>query len=484
MIDVLTSELNKTSTENGALAYKSAGSYLLDLFSKGASYRTRSDKEVISLFLKAYSESPTLSMKTLFYIRDIRGGQGERRFFKTVIEYLANNREDDMRRLVPLIPEYGRWDDLWPLLETLSRKDVVELVFKQMKKDESSDSPSLMAKWMPSTDASSKKHREYAAILRKGLGFSRTQYKDKVKQLRSRINVLEKRLTEKEYSSINYSEIPSIAGMKYRDAFIKNDRDRYIDFLDNLSKGKTTVNSKDLYPNEIVEKVLDIISYEDNDTFKSLYDGMWNNLPDYTNGKNDNSLVVADVSGSMSGTPMNVSIALAIYIAERNRGVFKDHFMTFSKDPSMQSLIGDNLFERVLNLYISDWGASTDIEKTFKLILQSALTNSIDKDEMVKRVIIISDMEFDEASRGADQDIFTALKESFNQYGYNFPDIVFWNVDARNDTSPVGESEEGVALVSGYSPVILEHILGGDRIDPYKVMLSIIDSPRYEKVTI
>ncbi|MEK4136387.1 DUF2828 family protein [Bacillus sp. FSL W8-0445] len=485
MLNHLVNEFNETETLNGALAYKSTKSAVLDLFSMGGAYRNKSDDEVVKLFSKAYAEDATLAMKALFYLRDITQGQGERRFFRLALRHLSVYNKDSLVKNLHLIPLYGRWDDMWELLETPVQKEIVKLVKEQLLADKEADNPSLLAKWMPSENASSTRTKKYARIFRKALGGTPKQYRKLLTSLREKINIVETKLTERRYEEISYDKLPSKAGMIYRDAFFRNDEKRYRAFLDSLTNGETKVNSGTLYPNDIVGKILGNHHWLRPRLSKQeikLFEGQWNNLPNYMGDKSEDSIVMADVSRSMSGTPMNVAISLAMYIAERNKGAYKDHFMTFSERPELVKIQGTNIVEKVNNISRVNWGWSTNIEKSLQTILDVAVKNNLPNDEVVKKIYIISDMQFNHCVDGASKNIFKNMEEKFNSYGYDLPNIVFWNVNAHSNT-PMTMNEVGVQLVSGFSPSILTQLLSSDGKTPYDFMLDVICGDRYQKVT-
>lgn len=484
MLNHLTNHFNETTTANGAFAYKSTKSSVLDLFSQGGAMRTNSDSDIIQLFSKAFAEDATLALKTLFYLRDVKQGQGERKFFRLAIKHLALNNKASLAKNLHLIPEFGRWDDLWVLLDTDLKSDVALLVGKQLKEDKKAENPSLLAKWMPSENTSSEQTKAYAKILRESFGTTPKKYRKLLSALRAKINLVETKLTNKEYDTIDYSKLPSKAGMQYRTAFFRNDETRYKEFLDSLEKGEVTVNAGTLYPNDIVGKIMgngwSVPHVSPQDT--QLFEGQWKNLPNFIGEKSENSLVMADVSGSMSGIPMNVSIALAMYIAERNKGAYHNHFMTFSGHPELVKIQGSNIVEKVRNISNANWDMNTNIELALKTILKVAVSNNLSNDELVKKLYIISDMQFDKCVRGASINIFKNLESEFNSFGYDLPNIVFWNVNASGNT-PMTMDSNGVQLVSGYSPSILTQLLNSDGKTPYEFMLDVIESDRYKEVT-
>ncbi|MFQ3543638.1 DUF2828 family protein [Halobacillus rhizosphaerae] len=483
MLNHLKNEFNKTQTANGAFAYASTKSDVLDLFALGGAYRNRKDEEVVQLFSKAFAENTLLALKTLFYLRDVTQGQGERRFFRLALNHLALHNKEALSKNLHLIPSFGRWDDLWVLLETSLKNEVVELVRQQLLLDRVSDSPSLLGKWMPSENASSLQTKKYARILIQAFNTEPKKYRKLLSKLRKKINIVETKLTRKNYKSIQYDKLPSKAGMIYRGAFFRNDEVRYKEFLDSLSKGEKTVNAGTLYPYEIVSKALGM-RYGQNREEVQLLDGMWNNLPNFIGDRKENSIAVVDVSGSMYGTPMEVAISLGIYLAERNEGHFHNHFFTFSERPSLQQIKGTNIVEKVSNMSRADWGMSTNIESVFKKILLTAVNNNVPADEMIDRLYIISDMQFNQCVSGAKTHIFKNLAEQFELNGYKLPKLVFWNVNAFMSNVPFTMDENGVQLVSGFSPSIFQNLLGNEEVNPYELMLEVVNSERYKEITV
>lgn len=484
MLNHLNNHFNQTRTENGAVAYKSTKSAVLDLFAQGGAMRQSSDSDVQATFSKAFAEDATLALKTLFYLRDITQGQGERRIFRLALSHLARHNQQALAKNLHLVPEFGRWDDLWVLLDTSLKSNVIELVITQLQKDVLSKNPSLLGKWLPSENASSYQTKKYARIIREAVGTTPKKYRKLLSALRSRINLVETKLTEKNYGEIEYSKLPSKAGMQYRQAFFRNDEVRYKAFLDSLSKGEVKVNAGTLYPNDIVGKVLNKGYFVTEQDIK-LFEGQWNNLKDFIGEKKENSIVMADTSASMSwhgGDPQRVAISLAMYIAERNKGVFKDHFMTFSTNPSLVKIQGSNIVDKVQNISQANWNGSTDIEKALRTLLKVAVSNNVPSDEMIKKIYIISDMQFNGCVSGVGQNIFKTVAKDFARHGYEMPNIVFWNVRASSNT-PATMNEHGVQLVSGYSPSILTSLLNADGKTPYELMLDVILSDRYKEVT-
>lgn len=477
---------NITTTENGAKALKSSNCPLVDLFSVISSSRSNNLSE---LFKLAYLKNPESAIRILFNSRDIRGGQGERCVFRSLLHNLATFEPILVAKLIPYVPEFGRWDDLWVLLDTNVKDSVLNFACAQLQKDIESDNPSLLAKWMPSCNASSKETKSQAKCFMNYLGMKEKQYRQTLVKLRSKLEVVEQKICAKNFKDIEYSKLPSRAGLVHRKTFAQHDSKRYYEFMCSLNVLESSINAATLFPYDIVKEILAntrrMVNYDEDTTFVSLYDAMWKNLPDHFEGKSFNGLVVADVSGSMSvnnNSPLSVAISLAIYISENNKNGWKDKFITFSEKPSMQSVVGDNLVQKVRNLNEADWGYNTDLIAVFDLILDVACKNKIAAQDMPETLMIISDMQFDMACKSNKRTNFEQIEKKYKKSGYNRPKLVFWNVNASGGTMPVKFDEYGTCLVSGCSPSILKSILGKENFNPELVMNETIKNERYDVI--
>lgn len=472
-IDSLQTNTNRSArTENNALTNLSTLDPVLDYFSRAGAMRGR-EAEACTLYKKAHAQDQNLALKTLFYLRDVRGGQGERSVFRSTIKEMT---DDEASKLARFIPEYGRWDDLF----YLPQEDVVtEIVKTQLAEDqknmEAGKPVSLLAKWLPSENASSSKSKAAALKLAKALGLKPSQYRRQVVALRKYIKLLEQQMSSKEWDKIQYDKIPSQAHRKHVKAFKRNDDERYQAFLGQVEKGEKKINAKTLFTYEIYEMMYD---YSSNGR---TADALWAALPDYTNGQN--ALVLADVSGSMSGRPMAISVSLALYFAERNEGPFKDYFMTFSAKPLLQKVVGKTLTDRMNSISNAHWDMNTNIEAAFKAILKAAIDNNASKDEMPQVLYIISDMEFDESYiEGNEATNFEAAKHYFSEAGYELPHLVFWTVDSRNDQSPATKFDDRVTLISGSSQSTFQYAVAGKT--PLESMNDILNSDRYAQIKV
>ena len=471
---------NTTTTANGAKALMSSSCSLVDLF--GVISSSRNNLNISDTFQLAYSKDPESAIRILFNSRDIRGGQGERSVFRFLLRYLANFEPKLVAKLVPFVPEYGRWDDLWELLGTEVKDSVVNFACAQLQKDLESDTPSLLAKWMPSCNASSKVTKSQSKHFMKYLGMKEKQYRLMLSDLRSKIDVVEKKICAKNFNQINYNNLPSRAALCHKGTFLKHDNQRYREYMMSLCKLESNVNASTLYPYDIVNQIM---SNSSEDSFDNLYEAMWNNLPDYFQGKTFNGLVVADTSGSMytnKNLPISVSISLAMYISQNNNNGWKDKFITFSETPTMQTVIGNTIAEKVKNLKDAEWGFNTDLMSVFTLILEVAEANKIDPKDMPESLFIISDMQFDIACSSNKRTNFQQIEKKYAQSGYKRPKLIFWNVEASGGTMPVKYDEDGTCLISGCSPSVLKSILGQEEFNPVSIMNETILNERYDVV--
>ena len=478
MLNFLKNLSNRTFTENGAVTLRTTGDECLNLFATIGALRNADDAEIAARFLRAYAENPDLAMKTLFYARDIRGGLGERRVFKVILTWLAANEPASLRRNLPYVAEYGRWDDLLTLLDTPMRDEAVELLRTQFKADmtalEKGGSVSLLGKWLPSVNAHNEDTVRHAKLLARAFGMTEAQYRKALTALRQSIRILENNLREMDYT-FDYAQQPSRAMFKYRKAFLRHDEERYRAFMQKVTQGEATLHTGALMPYDIVEA-----AYKATEAERASLNATWNALEDYTG--DENALVVADGSGSMySGQPMAAAVAqsLAIYFAQHNKGAFHNHFITFSTNPQLVEIKGADIVEQVRYCSTFNEVADTNIQRVFELILSAAVQNRLPQRELPSTLYIISDMEFNWCTQDASMTNFDYARDLYRQHGYRLPRVVFWNVQSRNRQQPVSMNEQGVALVSGCTPRIFSQVMSGE-MDPMRNMLNVLLSERYE----
>lgn len=485
MLNFLKKETNLTYTENGALTHSSTGSCCLDLFFGAGAMRNAEEKRIARSVIEAYTENPSKTMKIIFYARDARGGLGERRFFRTAMKTLSQFAPEAVNRNIPFFAEYGRFDDLLILIGTKCEKTAVSEIQKQFNADinamQNKQPVSLLAKWLPSVNASSAQTRELGKTMAKFLNMSEKKYRQTLSALRKYTDIIENRLRVSDYT-FDYSKQPSCAMFKYRKAFIRNDGTRYTDYLESVQKGEVKLNTSVLYPYEIIRRC----DGKTTDEERLSLDTTWNNLPVYADN-DENAIAVIDGSGSMTwgcndARPIDVALSLGIYFAEHNKGEFANHFITFSQTPKLVEIKGRDIFEKVNYCRRFREVANTDLEAVFSLILKTAVKNKLPQKEMPSKIYIISDMEFDYCIEGGNSiPLFNAMKKKYENYGYRLPDVIFWNVNSRQSNMPVTMSETGTALISGFSPSVFDMAVSGE-ITPVKIMEKVISSERYVKI--
>jgi hypothetical protein len=448
-------------TANGAVTHSTSLSACLDMFFMAGATRRWTEDQIVDLFLKAYSENKNLAYRILFWARDCRGGAGEKRFFRTVAIYCVAHMKDEWNALVILCPEYGSWKDIF----SIEDPNLESLNWLKFQLEENANA-NLLAKYFP----------------RKGKWFSAMHKYMKLtpKEFRQYIvrksTTVEQEICAGKWSSIDYAKVPSVAMNRYRQLFMKHDEARFTLFNENVLDGKTKVNASVLFPHQLY------IAMQQGQN-ETAVEAQWQALPNYMEGSSERILPVCDVSASMEGLPMEVSVGLGLYIAERNEGIFKNAFLTFSETPSMEFVQGNTLKQKFNSIRRANWGGSTDLQATFNLILSRAIKHSLTEDDMPTKLLIISDMEFNDVEGYGGKTNLEEIQDKYAQAGYKMPQIIFWNVNGRLGNVPASMDQDKVGLVSGFSPAILKSILQGEVSTPYQLMMTAIGDSRYDSVT-
>lgn len=481
---------NYAVTENGALAHKTTRSAVYDMFALGGAYRKRNDEDCILLFKNALEENETLALKCLFYLRDCRGGQGERRFFRVCYKWLAQKHADVARRNFELISEYGRYDDvIYALIGTPLENDALEFIKNQLALDLECKTPSLLAKWLPSENASAVKTKKMGNIIREYLGMTHREYRKTLSILRERINLLERLMSANRWDEIEFDKIPSKAGLIYKNAFAR--RDIIAKKYEAFAKSEDTkVNASTLYPYDVVHKAVEGTrgwgyNFRDmSDTDRAMVEKYWENLPDYLEGKPCKMMCVVDTSGSMTGSeasaPINVAIGLGMYCAERIGGPFKNHYISFSSRPQLIKIEGVDFVDKVHRIYKTNLCENTDLVKTFRMLKEIALTAK--PEDIPETIVVISDMQIDCGSRFYGSNVATemeSMRREWEKAGLKMPKLVYWNVEARGAANFLDDGPN-VTYVSGCSPVIFQQVISG--VTGYELMLKKLESARYEAI--
>ena len=498
-INALKETSNLTTSTNGATMYSSTFNPLLDFNFKISSYRNGDkDSRFLNItedwrkVLEDTSISDEIKIKYLFYLRDAREGIGERDTFRTAMLTTLNVGTKNQRTLaiksLKYLSEFGRWDDLLHLynitaeanmeIESIIRNQWVEDLhnYKQNKPI------SLLAKWLPSINSHSVQTKAEAKKWCKILGLSEPAYRKSLSMLRSYLNIVERNMSSKEYEKINYSEVPSKAALLYKDAFKRNDAERYIKYLEDLKANKNgvKVNASVTMPYEIIKK------YRGCHSEDTLLEEAWKAIPceDISN-----TLVIRDGSGSMTWNdigntgckPIDFATSLAIFFAEHSKGEFKDKFITFSSRPQFVDLSDcNNLREKIWKAYRYSDCSNTNLEATFDLILNTAIRHNLTQEDLPKNLLIISDMHFDAATtaHSSAYTLMETIEQKFAVYGYKLPRLVFWQITSTNHVV-FPQIKGNVTLISGFSQNNYKMIMSG-KLDPWECLLEVINSPRYE----
>ena len=493
---------NRTFTQNGCVTLKSSLNANVDMFAMASAMRRRPEG-ALDLFTKAWEEDANLAVRNLFYLRDVRGGQGERNIFRLCACWIADNQSNEtFEEFISYIPEYGRWDDVIYILSYMHLCKDVRMIYTgkvnaildllrnqfnaDMKAHMEGKPISLLAKWYPlvnntrNTDA-----KKVAKFLANALFGTEKDARKVVVGLRTYMKVLEQKLSKNEWNEVDYSTVPSCANKKYSKAFWKHDGERYGTFIEKVNKGEAKMNSSALYPYDIVYQV-----GKDNRMSSTEWDAMWKNLPDYTNGKS--AICVVDVSGSMGSfghsywgdngvQPIHVALSLGLYFAQRNKGDFQNRFFTFSGRPQIVSVKGNNLKEIFNNMSRADWGGSTNIEAVFNLYLRLAQQSK--PEDLPESIIIISDMEFNQCQYpSCSLTTFESIQRKFEMAGIKRPNLIFWNANSSGHNVPVRFDESGTVLVSGCSPSTFAYVMEGKT--PVDFMLDVLNGKRYANINV
>ncbi|MBR3494119.1 MAG: DUF2828 family protein [Clostridia bacterium] len=496
-LENLKTEANKTLTLNGAVTHGSTGDACLDFFAVAGGMRYRRKADQIALFDRAYIETPELAMKLLFHLRDIRCGMGERKLFRTLLRHVACTWPASAAKNIPWIAEFGRWDDVFCLLGTPAEQQAAEVIRDRLAADEAAlrrresgeaDAHiSLLAKWLPSDNASSPLTRKTAARLIEALGMQVRDYRRLVTALRARIGLTERQLTRRRAGRINYEAVPAQAMLKYRGAFARRDPERFSGYLAGVKAGEKRIHTGTLFPYEVLRPFFNH-QYDPDVPLRDMGNEVLQQLWDHLCGAvaNTNAISVVDTSGSMycSGgalLPALVSQAMGLYCAERCKGIFHNHMITFESVPHLVEIHGETLEDKLRYLYTLPVGGSTNLEAVFDLILNTAVKYGARQEELPAVIYIFSDMEFNCCMQNADKTVYENARERFEARGYRMPAVVFQNVNSWQMQAPVMARTRGTALASGAATHTMEHDFDGN-ITPMDHMLRVLNSARYAMI--
>lgn len=469
-------------TENGMKTYDSSLSACVDLFFAIGASR---GKDITSKFERAFQEDAEIASKILCWSRDVRGGAGERQIFRDMLVDIETNHSDYLEPLMKVAPEIGRWDDLLVLKTAKGKALAFDMIGAALHSGDG-----LAAKWMP-------RKGDNAVALRKHLGWSPKQYR---KTLVGLTKVVETQMCAKEWNDINFSHVPSLASSRYQTAFHRNANDVYQTYKDNLAKddGSAKVNASAVYPYDVLKPLIKGGYGQSVDTTnKEVIQAQWNSLPNYIG--DELILPMVDVSGSMhcpAGNSnsqlscLDVAVSLGLYMADKNVGPFQDMFLTFSTNAKIEVLGGD-IVAKVRQLQNANWDMSTDLNKAFDAVLAAGTKNNLAAEDMPTYILVLSDMEFNSSQSSGwphseditqyDESAIEMIERKYAVAGYTVPKLVFWNLNARSqDNVPVRFDKQGTALISGFSPAIMQSILKAEDFTPKSIMLQTVNVSRYD----
>ena len=491
LLKAMKEENNYGLTENGGIKHTTTLNRVLDMFAMGGSMRERSDIDIINMFRLAYKEDATLALRCLFYLRDVRGGQGERRFFRVCLKWLGNEYPDEAENLINKVREYGRWDDLFELFGTKCESAMMGYIYFAIH----SNMDHLLYKWMPSINASSRNTQERGRKFAYEFDMTEREYRKMLSDGRKACNLVETLMSQNQLDQIAFDKLPSRAGLLYKNAFMRREetKERYAAFMNNK---ETKVNASVLNPVDIAHQIFSRY-FHPSSVERNTWQKYWDNLKDYYDGKEEPGIAVVDVSGSMTGTPMDAAVSMGAYIAERGKGPFQNHFITFSDNPQLVEFEGVDIYDKFMRAKDADWGGSTNIEAVFNLLLNTGVRNHVAPKDMPKTIYIFSDMEFNgcistgparetnwwsySPTRKTQEQIETVIEAQVKKWaacGYQVPRIIFWNLNARHENIPaIGDK---FSYVSGFSMNMVECILSGK--DGVDLMLEKLNSDRYKEI--
>ena len=480
-------------TWNGEDALTTTSNACLDFFGRAGAMRHADIIDKLDLFDAAYTENADVAMKLLFYTRDIRGGYGERDTFNQIFAHLADVHPQSISKNLWAGLEFGRAKDLYALIGTHEEQSMWDFMKSQFELDlanmKADKSVSLLAKWIATPDAKSKKTAALGKKTAKKLGYDfkhMREYKKNLRALRKYLDIPEAKMCAGKWDEIEYSKCASKFMLKNREAFKRHDAERYQEFIDKVNSGEEKMNMGTVVPCDIMQKVA-------MGRYTPDLEAMWKSLPDMNNG---NAMVICDTSGSMWGwgglkedqiKPGAVAFALAIYLSERNKGDLKNMFMTFSDRPAMLEIKGSTLEQKFNTLRYADWGGRTNLEASFDLLLDICKKYNISSEGMPDTIVVISDMQIDTCTSGLDSNnrmtFYDKMKKKYELAGYKIPSIVFWNVNATNATFHASADVKGVSLVSGYSPNIFKQVLENLGTTAYELMMAVVSNERYKDIS-
>jgi hypothetical protein len=444
---------------------------------KGFTHQQYLPKQFTSYLTRAWQTSPEAALRTLFHIRDAREGKGERAMFYAGMHWLASVEFEVFQKALKLVPEYGAWKDLLEIAALMKDDEITDAVVG-MFAEALQNSDALAAKWAPSEGKRLDRALRFVDRICKRTGWSRKTYREHLVALR---NVVETPMSAREWWTIEYGKVPSKAMLTYNKAFERHAPEQFKAFIEAVQKGEAKINARTLMAHEIVVRwFTGQLGTTEELQWKALVEQYQNSLK--------NTLCVVDVSGSMHsgfGTvkPIHVSLGLGLLAANCLQGIWKGSFVTFSAKPILQKVdVKAPLGTQLQAMNTAQWDMNTNVMEVFRLVLRTATQNRLPQHALPGRILIFSDMQFDQATAANDKTNFQQAQLEFEQAGYKLPDLIFWNVNGQTTDFPVQMHQSGAVLVSGWNQTLLKALSEGRVINPLETVLEIIGKPRYDAV--
>lgn len=494
-----------TFTENGMSAYSTTTSKALDFFSSVV--RDTPTDKVLNMFVDALKENFLIAMCLLFHLRDARKGKQEKAHARSIMNWLSTVMPKTYMANFHGFIQMGYLKDVLhldcnrtlykhcskpmpylkslviPNMELTYLKLMLMSDYRKLISGDTTHKYTLAAKWAPTEgthfDKIAKATSRLARLCFPVSVSPMKDYRKMISALREHLRVVERLETQDRWTEINYSAVPATCMRKQKGAFRKHDELRFDEYLKDVSEGKIKMNTSGVQVHELVKPYVDSAIVSD-DAADAQFSEIIRKARE--SGTFKNTLALVDVSGSMSGTPITVAVALGLVIALTTDGPFGKKFLTFSETPELLEIKGSKLSEMVYNMVASNWGCNTNLMKAFDLLLTTANMFHVHPDQMVKKLFIFTDMQFDQADNTYNESAYTAISKKYQMAGYELPQIIFWNLRDTRMSFPVLANTLGVSLMSGFSQEMIKLFLTDiEEMTPLKMMLKTLE-PYYSLI--
>jgi hypothetical protein len=494
-----------SKTDNNADALETTNNIFLDLFTNIV--RDYDYNELDKLLQKCIDKDPYRTIAIIFNARDRKDGKKEKKISNDAYLWLKfNNFEKTYQHNInKYIEKYGSWKDVLYFVESINKKRIYDdrfecdLFANQLIKDKENfnngESVSLCAKWCPGEKTHYQKRYNLTTkiinvLLEKNniTTIKSNEYfrKEYLTPLRNKIDIVEKKMCYNEWRDIDYEKVPSIASKKYKNAFMKRDNERYLEYLRNVSKGIQKINVTGILPHELVNYYLQDETRELDLTIENQWKTILDDMK--KTGLFNKLIAVVDVSGSMfsasnGSIPAQVAIALGLLISNCCQGMYKNKVITFHSSPSFHEIKGNTLKDQVECIRNAEWGYNTNFELIADLIIKYGKEHNLTDFDMPEKLVVLSDMQFDEAVRSdyeSDKNdlelLYYTFSKKFRKNNYKVPKMIYWNLNADNSKSfPVNDKVKNTAIISGFSEQLLKIFMTYDEFSPEIILDGILE---------